>query len=54
MEHLKTVAKVIGGVLAFGLWVVACPEVKRHEERGRCWESVTYAGVYSRLSDVDC
>ena len=54
MEPVKKVATVIGTILAFGLWIVACPDVKYEPgQSGRCFETTTYAAIFAKVRVVD-
>lgn len=54
MDSVKNVMKVIAVILGFGLWIVACPEVERYEDqRGDCYEAVTYGAVYTKVGPCD-
>lgn len=54
MSKVKTALKVVAGVLAFGLWVVACPDVETYRDNGRCFETVKYAALFATVREVPC
>lgn len=54
MTAVRTAAKWIAGAVAIALWMFLFPDVQTYREDGRCYETTTYAAMFTTTNEVHC